>query len=294
MSAAHNPPAFSFYANDFLTGTMTLTLADRGAYITLLAYQWDHGSIPDDPSVRARVLGCTRREATLAWDHLAEKFTRVADGWRNLRLEEERAKQIARHAALAENGQRGASRRWQKPPRDDGTSYSQANGQANSQANSRAIAGPIANTWQSDGLPSSVQPQSLQRAEDSGVVRQTLQRAEVSVDARARGIAKTPAIPTIHRGSHRAHAWCSERMCVPEFLHEKFLGAIGNQGTDTTLRAFYADTMAHVPEAQAIDTDPLKFWPPHVAARWPPAAAAIGSRTAALRRATADFVRGGE
>lgn len=83
-------------------------------------------------------------------------------------------------------------------------------------------------------------------------------------------------------------------MCVPEFLHEKFLGAIGNQGTDTTLRAFYADTMAHVPEAQAIDTDPLKFWPPHVAARWPPAAAAIGSRTAALRRATADFVRGGE
>ena len=39
-------PAFQFYAQDFLTGTLHLTMEERGLYITILALQWSKVSIP--------------------------------------------------------------------------------------------------------------------------------------------------------------------------------------------------------------------------------------------------------
>jgi len=42
-------PAFQFYAQDFLTGVMDMTMEERGLYITLLARQWslfDQNGIP--------------------------------------------------------------------------------------------------------------------------------------------------------------------------------------------------------------------------------------------------------
>jgi uncharacterized protein YdaU (DUF1376 family) len=111
---ANPAPAFSFYAKDFIAGTLTLSLAERGAYITLLAYQWDNGSVPDDARERCRVLGCTRREADAIWPRIVDKFERNGDAWLNVRLEKERAKQAERRAALAENGKRGGRPRNQK------------------------------------------------------------------------------------------------------------------------------------------------------------------------------------
>ena len=55
-------PAFSFYAKDFLLGTATFSLSERGAYITLMSYQWDMGGVPDEAVERARLLGCSKRE----------------------------------------------------------------------------------------------------------------------------------------------------------------------------------------------------------------------------------------
>ena len=60
-------PAFSFYAKDFLTGTVTMSLAERGAYVTLLAHQWDAGCVPSDPVLRARVLGSTPAQSARLW-----------------------------------------------------------------------------------------------------------------------------------------------------------------------------------------------------------------------------------
>lgn len=107
-------PAFSFYAQDFMLGTVTLSLAERGAYITLLCYQWDLGSVPDDPAARMRILACSKRDAAAAWAGLAGKFHQGDDGnWRNDRLELERAKQVERRAALSLNGQKGGRPRNQ-------------------------------------------------------------------------------------------------------------------------------------------------------------------------------------
>lgn len=101
-------PAFSFYAKDFMLGTVTLSLAERGAYITLLAYQWDIGGVPGDTDTLARILGCSRPQAVKAWLGIVAKFQQGSDGeWRNARLELERVKQADRRAALAANGKRG-------------------------------------------------------------------------------------------------------------------------------------------------------------------------------------------
>lgn len=104
--------------------------------------------------------------------------------------------------------------------------------------------------------------------------------------------ARAHGMQTLHRGSHRGHSWCGERSCVPEFLHERFAKAIGSSTADADLRAFYADTLDSLPESQRIDSDPVKFWQPLVTARWPPQDATVGTRTAALQRATSEFLRG--
>lgn len=105
--------------------------------------------------------------------------------------------------------------------------------------------------------------------------------------------ARAHGMPTLTGGSHRSHAWCGERICVPEFLHERFLKAIGGSSPDAALKAFYLQTVESIPDSQPIESDPVKFWPPLVSQRWPPTDAAVGTRTAALQRATAEFLRGG-
>lgn len=39
------PPAFQFYADEYLAGTIAMSLAEVGAYIRLLCYQWLNGDI---------------------------------------------------------------------------------------------------------------------------------------------------------------------------------------------------------------------------------------------------------
>ena len=101
-------PSFSFYAKDFLSGVATLSLAARGAYITLLAYQWDHGSVPAEIPTLARICGCSPAQIRQVWPAVATKFEHGADGaYRNVRLEVERQKQVDRRAALRDNGTKG-------------------------------------------------------------------------------------------------------------------------------------------------------------------------------------------
>jgi uncharacterized protein YdaU (DUF1376 family) len=107
--APQKSPAFSFYAKDWLAATLTWALDARGAYATLLAYQWDAGSVPgDDMAGLARVLGVNSLKARAVWAVISGKFDRRDDGtWINTRLEQERTKQSNRRAALSENGSKG-------------------------------------------------------------------------------------------------------------------------------------------------------------------------------------------
>lgn len=112
-----HPPAFQFYANDFVTGTTRFTTTDVGGYILLLCEQWDKGAIPGD-SVRelAQVMRCSAKMAEAIWTRVSGKFVKDEDGqWRNARLERVRAEQLAYRAKQVANGSKGGRQPSAKP-----------------------------------------------------------------------------------------------------------------------------------------------------------------------------------
>jgi uncharacterized protein YdaU (DUF1376 family) len=132
-------PAFQFYAKDFLTGTATMSLAERGAYVTLLSHQWDSGSVPSTAKERARMLGCTASEERRIWARLVSKFTLVDDAFQNLRLEEERQKQAEFRRRQSDKGKASAATRWQPKSNHGSTAVTnglQPNGNSSSSSSS--------------------------------------------------------------------------------------------------------------------------------------------------------------
>src|SRR6478609_723176 len=88
------PPAFQFYADDFLAGVADMTQAEVGSYILLLCNQWSRGEIPTD---KARMALIAKGDVT---DHVLAKFP---DG-KNKRMELERAKQDEWREKQRQNG----------------------------------------------------------------------------------------------------------------------------------------------------------------------------------------------
>lgn len=111
--APQKSPAFQFYARDFLTGVATMSLAERGAYISLLAHQWDSGAVPASAKERARILGCSAAEERRVWAVLVSKFTYINEVFLNERLEEEREKQAEYRRRQSDRGKASAATRRQ-------------------------------------------------------------------------------------------------------------------------------------------------------------------------------------
>ena len=85
-------PAFQFYADDFLAGTMTMTNEERGAYISLLCLQWSKGFVTE-LDIQRICLGMPTHSHGICQG----KFQVDSDGnYRNSRLEVERSKQKER------------------------------------------------------------------------------------------------------------------------------------------------------------------------------------------------------
>lgn len=118
------PPSFPLYVQDFLTGTMALSPAERGVYVDCLCYQWEVGGVPGDDFERlARVMRCTVAEARRMWPVIASKFQRSEDGlYRNARLESVREEKRVWHESRQKNGARGG-----RPPKQETTSEPSGN-----------------------------------------------------------------------------------------------------------------------------------------------------------------------
>jgi len=140
------PPAFQFYADDFLAGTAEMTAEEVGAYIRLLCHQWTKGGIPNDESRVARMAGIAHTEpngvaiGSPSLRYVLAKFVASEDGMlRNARLERVRAEQDDFRKKQAQNGQKGAEKRW-----------------GNGKPNGTAIATPLAKRCPDDSPPVSV------------------------------------------------------------------------------------------------------------------------------------------
>lgn len=102
------PPAFQFYADDFLAGTFTMSNEERGLYITLLCRQWTQGHVTADEMARLSD-GMAQPLAS----HVFAKFKDCGNGeFKNDRMEIERDKQASFRANRSESGKLGANRRW--------------------------------------------------------------------------------------------------------------------------------------------------------------------------------------
>jgi uncharacterized protein YdaU (DUF1376 family) len=108
------PPAFQFYPDDFIGGTVMLTAEETGAYMRLLCFQWGNGRIPERKDLVDRIAGCEVSKDVM------EKFPKG----KNARMEEERVKQAKFRKERAQSGAKGAEKRW----------HSSANGSANGSA----------------------------------------------------------------------------------------------------------------------------------------------------------------
>ena len=105
-----NSPAFQFYVQDFLTGTMHLSAEEVGAYMLLLCHQWDKGALPATDRELLRIA----RTKMKVLEVVKGKFALCEDGLlRNARLEYEREKQ----AAFREQRRENANKRWK--PKDE-------------------------------------------------------------------------------------------------------------------------------------------------------------------------------
>ncbi len=80
-------PAFLFYPNDYIGGTMGMTFEEKGAYIELLMMQFNRGHMTN------HMIGQTVGQL---WVKLEDKFTKDKKGlWFNERLEIEQKKRKA-------------------------------------------------------------------------------------------------------------------------------------------------------------------------------------------------------
>jgi uncharacterized protein YdaU (DUF1376 family) len=101
-------PYFKFFPADWLADVLDLTLAERGAYITFLAWSWKKESpLPLDEGRRAGILGVQVRELRSVWPALEPYWQKTRKGYVNRRLESERKSAKASHQRRVEAGRRG-------------------------------------------------------------------------------------------------------------------------------------------------------------------------------------------
>ena len=109
-------PSFQFYPGDFLSdaNVLVMSMAERGAYITLLCVCWQQGSLPNDMTRLSKLCGVPLSAFRKLWPALKPCFrsTKEDTGLIHPRLDRERQKQIEYKQAKSESGRIGADKRW--------------------------------------------------------------------------------------------------------------------------------------------------------------------------------------
>ena len=109
----HEAPSFQFYPKDFLSDpdVMQMNMAQKGAYITLLSFQWLNDGLPNNDSYIRNLLGATPKWKSL-WEGIRHKFVEIDGKLYNKRLYKEKQKQIEHRKAASKAGKKGAEKRW--------------------------------------------------------------------------------------------------------------------------------------------------------------------------------------
>lgn len=274
-STTGKSPAFQFYPKDFLNdrNVVLMSMQERGVYITLLCHAWEK-PLPTRIDLLAKLCAVPLSAFRKLWPALNECFQQRGTGLIHPRLEREREKQAEYRRKQADKGKRSGQARGKgtgdEPRLNHGSSAVGTGREPDTQPDTQ----PNTNSSSSSAFAS------------SDFSQEHRERVPMRV---GRGIGSGVMGGMLPR-DHVRHSWCG-RVCVPDFLHGRFVSAIGGTDADTALRAFYRDTLEAIPDSQPVESDPTKFWPPLVSVQWPPVATSDGTRTQALRRASEEFLR---
>lgn len=261
-------PAFQFYASDWAHSVSSFTLEERGAYITLMTWSWEHGPVEDDVRRIAIILGVTVAQGRRLWERVSKKWERRQDGtWIQPRLERTRALQADYLAKQRANASRGGRPKTQNKPKGNPSVSEMAESE-----NPEPIPEPNPDTIPKETSPVSDlrSPEPPRRQEQDHVSGAA--RARVVQDADGRylnaGGAWKPAEQRPSNGlfsgrdhrRHGMHAWCCDRgLCVSWGLHSDFMGRLGGEDADRRLRVWYAQTIVRF-EGQPVGDDLFEFW----------------------------------
>lgn len=112
-----SPPAFQWYARDWLSECASLGLSqeEKAAYADMKSVCWLEGGIPVEPTRLARVLRVTPKQAASTWEAVKSRFRVDADGLaRHVQLEEQRSGQDAWRVKSSKGGKRSAELRAER------------------------------------------------------------------------------------------------------------------------------------------------------------------------------------
>lgn len=227
-------PAFQFYPKDFLTSghVISMSMIERGIYITLLSYCWLEGSLSADSGQLARLVSMPVKQFDKVWQHGTVRACFADEGGRlvNPRLEEERKKQ---HDYRRRQSDR-AVKRWDSKARN-----AVALQQPHKLGTAAAMQAPQCSS------SSSSSPSSSSSTPPTGA------------NARARPLVTPPK-----NFANVAHfSDCGD---VPLQLHSEFVRKFMNAGADEVqadhqARAFYAAVEMEC-VGQVIGDKPMDFW----------------------------------
>lgn len=94
-------PMMPLFVKDWMAATVHWTDAERGAYISLLAFQWVNKVIPTDEVQLARIMGTPESQFDERWAAVGQKFDGDGQGLFNNRLEAHRKNAIRLRDAKA-------------------------------------------------------------------------------------------------------------------------------------------------------------------------------------------------
>ena len=137
-----------FYVGDYLKDTAHLSCEEHGAYSLLIFYMWGQGgSLPADHDRLARLARIERDRWPGIWAAIGEYFLPAGPGRiTQKRLAAELDKARRRKVDAADNGRKGAGKRWGKALADP----EPPDGEAMATPIATPLATPLANRWRDD------------------------------------------------------------------------------------------------------------------------------------------------
>jgi uncharacterized protein YdaU (DUF1376 family) len=242
---AYKAPAFQLYAAEFLADEnfALMSLAGRGAYITLICYCWREGSIPADMNRIGRLCGIDSSAMAELWEELYSCFELANGRYIHPGLERERIKQQEFNRERQESGRRGAQSRWSKVKAQQAAAAEGVTANApDSAEDSLAIAQPEVQLMAVNGLSSSSSSSSSSPCTVSSLSETDKEETEAS-----RGKPRSASRPTtcdddfleelqqnpaysmfdVRLVYLRMEAWCKARKKLP--TRRRFINWLNNE-----------------------------------------------------------------